>query len=110
MSSGWRGSIIADRQGQKMKHQVGVSHLIIASRKPSCFKMIGGCRALSKEKPLKTDPRFIPPTQSRLHRNRLGARVLHIHLQMVLQVFSHSREFLNDFDTQGLKVFRVPDP
>ena len=72
MSSSWRGLIVTDRQRQKMKHQVWVRLLIITSRKTSCFKMIGGRRALSKEKPLKTDPRFIPPTKCWLYRNRWG--------------------------------------
>ena len=109
MPSGWGGSIVANRQRQKMEHQVRVCHQIIASCKPSCFKIIGGRWALPKEKPLKTDPRFIEPSECRLHRNWLGARMLHINLQMVLQVFSNSWEFLNYFDTQGLKFIQVPN-
>ena len=35
--------------------------------------------------------------------------MLHINLQMVLQVFSNSWEFLNYFDTQGLKFIQVPN-
>ena len=91
-----------------MEHQVRVCHLIITSCKPSCFKMIGGRWAHPKEKPLKTDPRFIE-SECRLHRNWLGACMLHTNLQMVLQVFSNFLEFLNYFDTQGLKFIQVPN-
>ena len=91
-----------------MKHQVWVRLLIITSHKTSCFKMIGGRWAHPKEKPLKTDPRFIE-SECRLHRNWLGACMLHINLQMVLQVFSNPWKFMNYFDTQGLKFIQVPN-
>ena len=58
---------------------------------------------------METDQRFIPLYERRLHRNRLGACLLHINIQMVLQVFSNFLEFLNYFDTQGLKFIQVPN-
>ena len=59
---------------------------------------------------MKTDQRLIPLYERRLHRNRLGACLLHINIQMVQQVFSNFRKFLNYFDTQGLKFIQVPNP
>ena len=45
-----------------------------------------------------SDPGLIPPVQCRLHGHRLCAGVLHVDLQMILQVFADAGKVVDHID------------
>ena len=80
--------VVADGNGQEVEHQIRPPHLVVTAQEPAGLEVVRRSRALS-EQPLQTDPRPAPTSQVGGHRHRLGAGVLHVHLEVVLKVLPH---------------------
>ena len=63
----------------------------------------------AEEQPLRADERPLPLLQRRLHRHRLRARVLHVDLEMVLQVLADAGQVVHDVDAERRQLARVAD-
>lgn len=62
-----------------------------------CFKMVTGSDAGPAKQPFGTDLWLVPPLQGRVERDRLFTRILQVHLQMILQVFTNARQMVNQW-------------
>ena len=90
MATGWRLAVIPHRQRQKMVLQVRLAQAGLAADKTAGLKMIGGTQTPAKQQPLQTNLELVERLERRKQRDRLGALVLHIGLEVVLQVFAHA--------------------
>ncbi len=72
-----------------MEHQVRVVDLVVGPDEAAALEMIGGCRPLPGQDPLQTDERLSPFLEIGLHRDRFGAGVLDVDLEVVLQIGAH---------------------
>ena len=83
--------VVTHGDGQKMVLDVWPFKTLVAADEAACFKVIGRAQAGSGEQPLRADGRFIPPLCRRRDGHGLRAFVLHVQLQMVLQIIAHAR-------------------
>ena len=104
-----RGAVVADGQGQEVDHQVGVGHVVVAADEAPGLEVVGGPRPPARQ-PLQPDPGPPPAGEMGLHRHRLGAGVLDVDLQVVLQVAAHSLQPGHHLDPAALQQRRRPHP
>ena len=90
-----------------MDHQIWVGDGFVAAHKTAGFEVIRRCRPTAHQQPAKSDPGLVPPVEGRLHRDRLGAGVLYVHLQMVLQILTDTGQRVNDLDAVFLQMSRI---
>ena len=92
-------AVVADRQRQEVEHEVRVGLLRVAAHEPAALEVVGGAGS-PPQQPLQADPGAPPALQVRLHRHGSLAGVLHVHLEVVLQVLADSGQIGDDVDVQ----------
>ena len=92
-----------------MEHQVGVGHVVVGAREPAALEVVGGAVAAAREQPLQEHLRPVAVQQRRRHRHGLLAAVLHVHLEVVLQVLADARQVVDDVDAERLQLGGVAD-
>ncbi|TMM15114.1 MAG: hypothetical protein E6F98_02800, partial [Actinobacteria bacterium] len=85
--SRWSGTVVADRERQEVEHQVGVGDLVVRAGEAASLEMVRRTGPVAEEQPPRPDVGPFPLLQCRLHRHRLCALVLDVHLQDHLEVY-----------------------
>jgi hypothetical protein len=84
-----------------VEHQVGVVDLVVAPDEAAALEVVRCPRAAPEELPLRADERPAPFLgRGRLHRDRLGGRVLDVDLEVVLEVGPDAGQVGGDVDAQ----------
>ncbi len=97
--------VVPDGQRQEMEHQVRVGDVVVAADEPAALEVVGRPRTRPQEQPLRPDERPSPSLRGRrLHRDRLQAAVLDVHLEVILQVLADSGQIGHDGDVERLQV------
>ena len=104
VAAGGRRAVVADGHGQEVEHEIGIGHFVIAANETARLEVVGRGRALVQEKPLEADPRLVVPAQRGEDRDRLGAGVLDVDLQMILHILAHAGQVLDHGNVQRLQV------
>ncbi|MCY1224890.1 hypothetical protein D9M72_370670 [compost metagenome] len=102
-------AVVPHGDGEEVEHQVGVRHLIVGADEPAALEVVGGRGTLAAQEPLEADERVAPQVKVRLHGHRLGAGVLDVDLEVVLQVLAHAGQVDHRLDAERLEVGGVPD-
>ena len=89
-----RATVIADRSRQEVVLNIRVSETGTGSDKPAGLKVVGRPQAGFGEHQLCANPEFREPSQIAINGNGLFASILEIHLQVILQIFAHARQFV----------------
>ena len=92
VETGRCAAVVADRHRQEVVLQVGVCDARFAADETTGLKVVGGPQAASHQHPFQPDPGFGQRVHCRIQGNGFLAGVLHIGLQMVLQVFTHTAQ------------------
>src|SRR3974390_86056 len=106
MTAGRCAPIVPNREWQEGEHEIWGADGFVAAKEPACLEVIRCSRTLA-EQPQQADERTLPNLESRVERDGLGAGVLHVHLQMVLQVLADARQVMQRLDTRGLQVLSI---
>ncbi len=106
-----RGAVIADGERQEVEHEVRVGDVLVRTGEATALEVVRRPWAATEEQPLEADPRPAPLLgRRRLHRHRLGAGVLDVHLEVVLEVLTDAGEVGHDRDAERAQVVRRADP
>ncbi len=106
--AGGGGPVVANRDRQEVEHQVGIRDVLVAAGEAPAFEVVRGARPAAEEQPPESDPRTPAPLEVRRHRDRLGAGVLHVDLQVVLEVLAHAGQVVHHVDAERAELVRVP--
>ena len=107
---GRRRSVVTDRDGQKVVHQVRVCNLIVAADEASRLEVVRRTRAGAEEEPLEAHPGAVAPFHRRCHRDGLLRRVLDVDLEVILEVLADTRKVVHDVDVECIELATVADP
>ncbi len=102
-------AVVVDRHRQEMELDVGPGELRAGADEAASLELVAGTDTLAGEQPLRTDRRLVVQLQRRVQRYRLGAGVLQVHLQMVLQVLPDTRQIVDQGDVQFAEQRRGAD-
>ncbi|VTR66341.1 conserved hypothetical protein [Desulfosarcina cetonica] len=105
-----RRAVVADGHRQEVELDVGIGHPVVATDEAAGLEMVGGRLAGAAEQPFETDPRLVVPLERRIHADRLFAGILHVQLEVVLQVAAHPGKILDNTDAKGIKMVGRPHP
>src|SRR6476620_11575926 len=111
MALGARGPVVADRERQEVEHEVRVRNLIVRADEATSLEVVRRTGPTPQEEPLGADEWAAPELRRRrLHRDRLQALVLDVHLEVVLEVAAYAGNVGDDVDPESLEVGPRPDP
>ena len=96
--------VVADRDRQEVEHEVRVGDGVVAPGEATRLEVIGCSGPASTEEPVRPDDGPSPPTQLRLQGHRLRARVLHVDLEVVLEVLAHAGQVPDHGNAQRLEL------
>ena len=102
-------SVVAHGDRKEMEHQVRIRRVVVGTSETAALEVVGGPRS-SPEQPLQADERPSPQLEVSLHRYRLGACVLHVDLEVVLQVLADAGQVMDHRHPGGLEDLRRADP
>ena len=105
-----RRAVVADGDRQEVEHEVRVVNLIIAPREAAALEVVRCARARPKEEPLGTDEGSPPELQIRVERDRLGAGVLYVDLEVVLKILADPGQVVDRFNPDRPQMIRIADP
>src|SRR3546814_11541321 len=88
---------------QKTAYEMRISDWSSDVCSSDLLEVAGGAEAGPEEKPVDADQRLVPRLQRRVERDRLRAGVLHVDLQVVLQVLADARQVVRDGDALRLQ-------
>ncbi len=83
------GTVVADCDRQEVEHEVRPTNVLVTAQEATRLEVVRGTRT-TPEQPLQANPRAAPHGQVRRHGHRLGACILHVGLQVVLEVLAHT--------------------
>ena len=92
-----------------MEHQVRILHVVVATHEATGLEVVRRPRAPAEEQPQKADPRTLPHLQRWLLGDRLRARVLDIHLEVILQMLTNTRKVMHHRNVERLQFVAVTD-
>ncbi len=95
------GAVVIDRHRQEVVLDVRPVELLPGTDEATGFELVAGADPGAGEQPLRTDRRLVPPLQRRVQRDRLLAGVLHVHLQVVLQVLADAGQVVHQWNAEG---------
>ncbi len=90
-----------------MQHQVGVGGVLVAADEAARLEVVAGPWPLPAEQPQQRHPGAVPVLEVGRDRDRLRARVLHVHLQVVLEVLADAWQVLYHVDAEGFQLVGV---
>ena len=93
-------AVVVDRHREEMELDVGPGELRARADETAGLELVAGADAVAGEQPLRADARLIEQLERRVQRHRLGAGVLQVHLQVILQVLADARQFMHQRDVQ----------
>jgi hypothetical protein len=102
-------AVVADGDGKEMEHEVRVGHLLVAAHEAAGFKMVGGSVSFPQKEPLGADAGAVAPLEGGRDGHGLGAGVLDIDLQMILEVLPHPRNVCDHVDSEGAELGGIAD-
>src|SRR5215470_23999 len=94
---------------REVEHQIRIGDGVVAARESAALEMVRRAGALAQEEPLRADEWTLPFRQRGLEGYGLGAGVLDVDLQVVLQVFPHGGNIDDSVDAEFLKFVRGTD-
>ena len=102
-------AVVADRDRQEVEHQVRVGDVVVGADEAARLEVVGRTRAGLAQDPLRPDAR--PPLHREVgrHGDGLRARVLHVDLEVVLQVLPHAGQVGDDADPVRAQLVRRAD-
>ena len=107
-SAGRQGAVVAHGDRQEVVHQVGVLDLVVAAHEAARLEVVGGAGTRLAQQPLEPHLRPVLHVEVGRHRHGLGARVLDVDLEVVLQVLPHAGQVVHDVDPDRPKVAGGP--
>ena len=87
--------------------QIGLFDTGFAANKAARFKVVGRTQSAAKQDPFDADLEFGQRAHGRIQGDGLGAGVLHIGFQVVLQVFAYAAQRCDHVQAKGLQFSRV---
>ncbi len=104
-----RRAVVADGDRQEVEHQVRVGDFVVAAHEPAALEVVRRAGSPAQEQPLGADEGSPPHLQLRLQRHRLLAGVLHVDLEVILQVPADGRQVVHDGDVQPGEMRGIAD-
>ena len=92
-----------------MKLNVGIINRRTAANKPSRLEVVSGAWPTLEQVPVNADGNLVVPLQRRIDGHRLRTSLLHIHLQVILQVLTHTRQVFHQWNRQCRQLIGRPD-
>ena len=83
--------------------------VVVAATEAAALEVVGGAEALAPEEPVEGDLGAAVPLQPGCDRDRLLGGVLHVDLEVVLQVGADAREVVDHLDAERREVRGVAD-
>src|SRR6185312_16701269 len=105
-----RRPVVAHRNRQKVVLQVGMENARLAADKAARLEMVRAAEALAGQDPFDADLQLGERVRRAVKRDRLLAGILHVSLDVVLQVLTDARQVLDDGDAERLERVGVADP
>ena len=102
--------VVANGDGQEVEHQVRIGDLVVAPDEAARLEMVRGPEARTEEQPLGPDERLPPQLQARGDRHGLRAGMLHVDLEVILEMLADPGNVLHHVDAQRAELVRVADP
>ncbi len=96
-------AVVVNRYRQEMVLDVRPLEFRTGADEAAGLELVAGADAGAVEQPLCTDGRLVPPQQRRVEGHRLGAGVLQIEFQVILQVFADARQVMYHGDVQAFE-------
>ncbi len=93
-------AVVADRDRQEVVLQVGMLDAGAAPDEAAGFEMVGRAESLAQQQPFEADGAHGDEILRRVQRDRLRARVLHVGLEVILQVRADARHVRHDVDVE----------
>ncbi len=103
------GTVVIDRHRQEVILDVRPFELRARTDKTARLELVAGADASTVEQPLGTDGRLVVQQQRRIQRHRLGAGVLQVHLQVILQILANARQVVDHRDVEAFEQCRRAD-
>ena len=88
-------AVVAHGDGQKVILDIGPGKFFIAADKAAAFEMVGSAQACALKEPFCADSGLVPPLRGGGDRHGLCAFILHIELEVILQIVAHARQIQN---------------
>ena len=85
-------AVVVNRDRQEMVLDVRPLEALVGADETARLELVAGARAGAQEQPLRPDGRLVVPFQRRVQRDRLGAFVLQVHLQVILEIGADARQ------------------
>ena len=102
-------AVVADRDRQEMVLQVGMLDAGATPDEAAGFEMIGRAEALAQQQPFEADGAHRDEILRRVQRDRLRARMLHVGLEVILQVRAHARDIRHHVDVELFERLGIAD-
>src|SRR5690606_6104395 len=100
-------AVVTHRDRQEVEHQVRVVDHVVTAHEPTGLEVVGRRGAGAGQQPLQTDLRTVAQHERGVEGHRLLAGVLHVDLEVVLEVLTDTGQILHDRDAERLQVTRV---
>ena len=110
MPIGRRLAVITNGDRQEVILNIGIVDTRFGAHKGGAFKLVGGAKTGFEEQPLSADHRLGKQIQLRIERNRLGAGLLDIQFQMILQIAANAWTVGQNLDSVFAQMFSRPNP
>ena len=93
-------AVVADRQWQEVELQIRMTGVLHHAHETAGLEMRGRAGTPAIEQPAQTDPEPVPGPEQGIQRHRTASRVLHVDLEMILQMPTDVRQRMQHGDIQ----------
>ena len=97
------GAVVVNGDRQEVVLDVRPLEFRASADETTSLELVAGADTGAVEQPLGTDGRLVPPQQRWVQRYRLGAGVLQVQLQVVLQVLADARQVVDHRDVEAFQ-------
>ena len=101
--------VVADSDREEVEHQVRIGDLVVAPGEAAGLEMVRRAEPRAEEQPLGADERLAPVLQPGSDRDGLRARVLDVHLEVILEMFADPRDVLHHVHAERAELIGVAD-
>ena len=102
-------AVVVHRDRQEMVLQIGMLDARARADEGARLEVAGRAEPPFQQDPLQADARLVPGPLRRVQRDRLGARVLDVDLQMVLEIAADARQVRHRRDLEPFELVGVAD-